>query len=183
MSVLAGIDEKIREYEATKGGGRDEASGGGKALPLTSNAILYNAELVLKARGWGVRDHVDDGWGTASIPPRCKNPIAAAQDVLFITAVHAHSLSPSTPNTSSTLMDDGASDNRWDYLTKQPPDSARLSERPHAQSILGGGNEIGTPSFVDAVECADDNQVEFRIALPGWGAGCICWEMVGRRVS
>lgn len=55
----------------------------------------------------------------------------------------------------------GTSDNRWDCLTKQLPDSAQLSERPHAQFMFGGGNVISTLSFVDTVGCADDDQVEF----------------------
>ncbi|SJL03084.1 uncharacterized protein ARMOST_06429 [Armillaria ostoyae] len=66
-----------------------------------------------------------------------------------------------TAQRAGTGLDDGASDNRWDYLTKQPPDPARLTERPHAQFMFGGGNAIGTLSFVDAAGGADDNQVKF----------------------
>ncbi len=46
------------------------------------------------------------------------------------------------------------------------PAAAQLGEKSH-QSLtfmFGGGIDMGTPSFFDAVGCADDSQVEFRIS-------------------
>ncbi|KAK0207927.1 hypothetical protein DFS33DRAFT_1458941 [Desarmillaria ectypa] len=72
--------------------------------------------------------------------------------------------------TRSFVLYPGASEDRWDYLTQQPPDPTRLGDKPHAEFMFGGGVEIGTPSFFDAVGCADDSQVDFRISAYLGGA-------------
>ncbi|KAG7450844.1 FAD dependent oxidoreductase [Guyanagaster necrorhizus] len=73
--------------------------------------------------------------------------------------------------TRSFVLYPGASEDRWDYLTQQPPDPrARLDEKPQAEFMFGGGVEMGSPSFFDAVGCADDSQVEFRVSAYLGGA-------------
>ncbi|KAK0440433.1 FAD dependent oxidoreductase [Desarmillaria tabescens] len=72
--------------------------------------------------------------------------------------------------TRSFVLYPGASEDRWDYLTQQPPDPARLGEKPHAEFMFGGGIELGTPSFFEAVGCADDSQIDFRTSAYLGGA-------------
>lgn len=55
------------------------------------------------------------------------------------------------------------------YLA-QPLEPATLGEKPHADVMFGSGIEMGTPSFFDAVACADDCQVEFQISAYLCGA-------------
>ncbi|PBK98325.1 hypothetical protein ARMGADRAFT_1075182 [Armillaria gallica] len=45
----------------------------------------------------------------------------------------------------------GAPEDRWEYLTQQPPNTATPGEKLHAEFMLGGGIEMGMPSFFDAV--------------------------------
>ncbi len=61
--------------------------------------------------------------------------------------------------TRSFVLD--APEDRWEYLTQQPPDTVTPGEKPHVEFMFGGSIEIGTSSFFDAVGCADDSQVEF----------------------
>ncbi|KAK0440839.1 FAD dependent oxidoreductase [Armillaria borealis] len=156
------------------------------------------------------------------------NTIAPAQDVLFIPAVHAHSLSLhplttsfirpaviSAPNISSMLLMDGTShllapmrekirsrERPYDGTARMElawtmdgsatrsfvlvpkrvrgsmglphptsrPNPTTLGEKPHAEFMFGGGIEMGTQSFFDAVGCADDSQVEFRVSAYLGGA-------------
>ncbi len=72
--------------------------------------------------------------------------------------------------TRSFVLYPSASEDRWDYLTQQPPNPATLGEKPHAEFMFGGGIEMGTQSFFDAVGCADDSQVEFRVSAYLGGA-------------
>ncbi|KAK0245150.1 hypothetical protein EDD85DRAFT_783114 [Armillaria nabsnona] len=50
--------------------------------------------------------------------------------------------------TRSFVLD--ALEDRWEYLTQLPPDTATPDEKPHAEFMLGGGIEMVTPSFFDA---------------------------------
>lgn len=69
--------------------------------------------------------------------------------------------------TRSFVLYPSASEDRWDYLTHQPPNHATLGEKPHAEFMFGGGIEEGSPSFFDAFGCADDRKVEFRVPTFG----------------
>ena len=68
----------------------------------------------------------------------------------------------------SFVLYTSASEDRRDYLTQQPPKPATsLREKTHAKFMFGGGIEMGTQSFFDAVGCADDSQ--YRLLRP---VGC-----------
>ncbi|KAK0189235.1 FAD dependent oxidoreductase [Armillaria mellea] len=72
--------------------------------------------------------------------------------------------------TRSFVLYPSTSEDRWDYLTQQAPNPTTLGEKPHAEFMFGGGIEMGTQSFFDAVGCADDSQVEFRMTAYLGGA-------------
>ncbi|KAK0232757.1 FAD dependent oxidoreductase [Armillaria fumosa] len=76
-----------------------------------------------------------------------------------------------TAQRAGTGLDDGWLGTRsFDYLTQQPPNPTTLSEKPHAEFMFGSGIEMGTQSFFDALGCADDSQVEFRVSAYLGGA-------------
>ncbi len=62
-----------------------------------------------------------------------------------------------------------ASEDRWDHLTQQPPSPATLGEKSHTEFMFGGGIEMGTRSFFDAVGCSDD---KFRVSANLGGVLC-----------
>ncbi|KAK0440849.1 hypothetical protein EV421DRAFT_1671074, partial [Armillaria borealis] len=143
-------------------------------------------------------------------PYQLVTEIVAAEDVLLVPAVHAHSgYSPSFQTTSSTPHGDIRAKhvvhttNGWSshllaptrerivlmhgHMTaqragmdlgdgqlgtytqarpridgQQHPDSATLGEKLPAQFMFGGGIEMGTQSFFDAVGCADDSPSSFE---------------------
>ncbi|PBK79858.1 hypothetical protein ARMGADRAFT_1092725 [Armillaria gallica] len=72
--------------------------------------------------------------------------------------------------TRSFVLYPGVFEDRWEYLTQQPPDRTTLDEKPQAEFMFGGGIEMGTPSFFDAVyygkwrggESADKDDVYFE---------------------
>ncbi len=45
-----------------------------------------------------------------------------------------------------------------------------LSEKPYAEFMFGSGIEMCIPSFFDAVRCADDRQIKFRVSAYLGGA-------------
>ncbi|PBK61965.1 hypothetical protein ARMSODRAFT_1025298 [Armillaria solidipes] len=42
----------------------------------------------------------------------------------------------------SFVLYPGTSEDRWDYLTQQPPNPATLGEKSHAEFMFGGGIEM-----------------------------------------
>ncbi|SJL03077.1 uncharacterized protein ARMOST_06422 [Armillaria ostoyae] len=152
------------------------------------------------------------------------NSLKATQDVHFIPAVHAHTLSLhprqhrsyppaiSTPNTSSTLPTDGRPislrrcgkrlfswlgtrslvlypgvfEDRWEYLTQQPPAHTTLDEKPHAGFMFGGGVEMAPHPSLTLSDVGRQSMSIFE----SWHTLVWHWritgnggEMAGRRVG
>ncbi|KAK0506461.1 hypothetical protein EDD18DRAFT_1123520 [Armillaria luteobubalina] len=109
--------------------------------------------------------HATNGWTSHLLAPKIV-PVCG-----HMTAQHAGTdLDDGWLGTRPFVLYPSASENRWDYLTQQPPSPITLGEKPHAEFLFGGGIEMGTQSFLDTVGCADDNQVKFRVSAYLGGA-------------
>ncbi|KAK0444908.1 FAD dependent oxidoreductase [Desarmillaria tabescens] len=112
--------------------------------------------------------HATNGWTSHLLAPMREKIVSVRG---HMTAQRAGTgLEDGWLGTRSFVLSPGASEDRWDYLTQQPPDPARLGEKPHAEFMFGGGIETGIPSFFEAVGCADDSQVDFRTSAYLGGA-------------
>ncbi|KIY63084.1 FAD dependent oxidoreductase [Cylindrobasidium torrendii FP15055 ss-10] len=136
--------------------------------------------------------HATNGWTSNLLAPMRRKIIPVRGHMsaqrpgqgLSVARVDGFQSMPNWQGTRSFVFYPGTTQERFDYLTQQPnlsQSSSLLGRPPRGEMMFGGGMQMGSPSFMDAIGATDDSVTRFpdRVYLGGalpeyfgrhWGA-------------